>query len=88
MTGQTRMKTIDDVLVSFHGGGKLKQGTSSPNFPYAPVFPNNPVLAPQQVRGSLAWPDMPMRMEPRAPGSLSLSQDAPQEEADETTKQN
>jgi hypothetical protein len=47
------METMNKVLVSFHGGGKLKQGTSSPDLPHAPIFPANPVLAPYQVGGSL-----------------------------------
>jgi hypothetical protein len=33
------METREDVLVSFHGGGKLKQGTSNHDLPYAPIFP-------------------------------------------------
>jgi hypothetical protein len=33
------METMNKVLVSFHGGGKLKQGTSSPDLPHALVFP-------------------------------------------------
>jgi hypothetical protein len=39
------METMDDILVSVHGGGKLTQGTSNPDLPYAPIFPNHPVLA-------------------------------------------
>jgi hypothetical protein len=52
-TGQTRMETMDNLLVSFHGGGKLIQGTSRPDLPYTSIFPNHPVLAPHQVGGSL-----------------------------------
>jgi hypothetical protein len=81
------METMDNVLVSFHGRGKLIQGTSSPNLPHTPIFPNNPVLASHQVGGSLPWPDTPMGVESRAPGSLSLSQEAPQKKEIETTKQ-
>jgi hypothetical protein len=33
------METMDNVLVSFHGGGKLKQGTSNHDLPYSPIFP-------------------------------------------------
>ncbi len=87
LTGQTCMETMDNVLVSFHGRGKLKQGTSSPDLPHAPIFPNNPVLAPHQVGGSLPWPDAPMGVEPRVPDSLSLPQKAPQKEESKTTKQ-
>jgi hypothetical protein len=47
------METMDDVLVSFHGGGKLKQGTSNHDLPYSAIFPNYPVLAPHQAGGSL-----------------------------------
>jgi hypothetical protein len=49
LTGQTRMETMDDVLVRFHGGGKLKQGTSNHDLPYSPIIPNHHVLAPHQV---------------------------------------
>jgi hypothetical protein len=80
------METIDNVLVSFHGGGKLKQGTSSPDLPHAPIFSNNPVLTPHQVDRSLPCPDAPMGVEPRVPDSPSLPQETPQEES-ETTKQ-
>ncbi len=34
------METMDNLLVSFHGRCKLKQGTSSPDLPYAPILPN------------------------------------------------
>jgi hypothetical protein len=47
------METMDDILVSFHGRGKLKQGTSSHDLPYAYIVPNHPVLAPHQVGRSL-----------------------------------
>ncbi len=87
LTGQTCIETVDNVLVSFHGGCKLKHGTSSPDFPHDPIIPNNPVLAPHQVGRSLPWPDMPMGVEPCAPDSLSLPQEAPQEEEGKTTKQ-
>ncbi len=53
LTGQTHMETMVDLLVSFHGRGKLKQGTSSPDLPYAPIFLSHPVLVPHQVGGSL-----------------------------------
>jgi hypothetical protein len=33
------METIDNVLVSFHGRGKLKQGTSNCDLHYSPFFP-------------------------------------------------
>ncbi len=36
-------KTMDDVLGSFHGGGKLKQGTSNHDLPYSPIITNHPV---------------------------------------------
>ncbi len=78
---------MDDILVSFHGGDKSKQGTSSPNLLHAPIFPDNPVLAPHQVGRSLPWPDAPTGVEPRAFVSPSLSQEAPQKEESETTKQ-
>jgi hypothetical protein len=65
----------------------LKQGTLSPDLHHAPIFPNNPVLAPHQVGGSLPWPDAPMGVEPRAPDSLSQPQEALQEEESETMKQ-
>jgi hypothetical protein len=81
------METMDNVLVSYHDGGKLKQGTSSPDIPHAPTFPNNPVLAPHQVGGSLPQPDTPMGVEPHAPDSLALPQEAPQEEESKMTKQ-
>jgi hypothetical protein len=87
LTGQTHMETMDNILISFHGGSKLKQDTSSPNLPHASIFPNNSVLAPHQVRRSIPWPDAPMGVEPRVPGSPSLSQEAPQEEESERTKQ-
>jgi hypothetical protein len=74
------METMDNVLASFHGGGKIKQGTSSPDLPHAPIFPNNPVLAPHQVGGSLPWPDAPIGVELCMPDSPSLPQEAPQEE--------
>jgi hypothetical protein len=61
------METIGNVLVSFHGRGKLKQVTSSPDLPHTPIFPDNPVLAPHHVGRSLPWPDASMGMEPRAP---------------------
>jgi hypothetical protein len=35
------METMDDVLVSFHGSGKLKQGTSNHHLPYSPIIPNH-----------------------------------------------
>jgi hypothetical protein len=79
------METMDNILVSFHGGGKLKQGTSSPDLPHTPIFPNNPVLTPHQVARSLPRPDVPMGVEPRVPDSPSLPQETPQEES-ETTK--
>jgi hypothetical protein len=85
--GQTCMETVDNVLLSFHGRDKLKQGTSSPDLPHAPIFPNNPVLAPHQVAGSLPWPDAPMGVEPDMLDSLSLPQEALQEEESKTTKQ-
>ncbi len=53
LTGQTRMETMEDVLVRFHGGGKFKQGTSNHALPYSPIFPNHPVLVPYHVGGSL-----------------------------------
>ncbi len=53
LTGQTCMENMDDVLVSFHGGGKFKQGTSHHDLPFYSVSPNHPVLAPHQVGGSL-----------------------------------
>jgi hypothetical protein len=53
MTSQTRMETMDNVLVSFHGGGKLKQGTSHHDLPFHSISPNHPVLAPHQVGGNL-----------------------------------
>jgi hypothetical protein len=81
------METMYNILVSFHGGGKLKQGTSSPDLPHAPIFPNNPVLALHQVGRSLPWPDAPMGVEPRAPHILSLPQEAPEEEESKMTKQ-
>jgi hypothetical protein len=37
------METMDKVLVSFHGGGKLKQGTSHHDLPFHSVSPNHPV---------------------------------------------
>jgi hypothetical protein len=46
MTSQTHMETMDDVLVSFHGGGKLKQGTSNHDLTFHSISPNHPVLAP------------------------------------------
>ncbi len=51
------METMDDILVSFHGGGKLKQGTSSHDLPYSHIIPNHHVLAPHQVGECLPWPD-------------------------------
>ncbi len=81
------METDDNVLVSFHGGCKLKQDTSSPDLPHAPIVPKNPVLAPHQVGRSLLWPEAPMGVEPRVPNSPSLPQEAPQEEESKTTKQ-
>jgi hypothetical protein len=74
------METVDKLLGSFHGGGKLKQGTSSPDLPHAPIFPNNLVLAPHQAGGSLPQPDAPMGVEPHMPDSPQLPQEAPQEE--------
>jgi hypothetical protein len=47
------METMDNVLVSFHGEGKLKKGTSNHDLPYSPIIPNHPVLAPHQIDGSL-----------------------------------
>jgi hypothetical protein len=46
------METMDNVLVSLYGGGKLKQDTSNPDLPCAPYLPNNPALAPHQVGGT------------------------------------
>jgi hypothetical protein len=81
------METVDSVLLSFHGKDKLKQGTSSPELPHAPIFPSNPVLASHQVGRSLPWPDAPMRLEPHAHGCPSLPQEALQEEESKMTKQ-
>jgi hypothetical protein len=53
LTGQTRMETIDNALVSFHGGGKLKQGTSNYDLPFSSTVPIHPVLDPHQVGGNL-----------------------------------
>jgi hypothetical protein len=47
---------MDNVLVSFHGGGKFEQGTSSPNLPYATFLPNNHGLALQQIGSGLSQP--------------------------------
>jgi hypothetical protein len=80
------MEIVDNLLVSFHGRGKLKQGTLSPDLPHAPIFPNNPVLAPHQVGGSFPRLDMPIGVEPRAHDSPSLPQEAPQKEESKTTK--
>jgi hypothetical protein len=82
------METMDNLLASFHGGGKLKQVTPSPYLPYASIFPNYPVLAPHQVGGSLTSPDTLLGVESRAPCSPSQPQEAPQEEESKTTKQN
>ncbi len=81
------METMDNILVSFHGGGKFEQGASSPDLPHAPIFPNNHVLALHKVGRRIPWPDMPMGAEPCPPHSLSLPQEAPQEEEGKTTKQ-
>jgi hypothetical protein len=54
LTGQTRMETMGDVLVSFHCRGKLKQGTSNHDLPFHYTVPNHPVLAPHQVGGNLS----------------------------------
>jgi hypothetical protein len=43
------METMDNLLVSFHGEGELKQGISSPDLPYAHVFPKHCILASHQV---------------------------------------
>ncbi len=44
---------MNDILVSFHGGGKLKQGTPNLDLPYSPIFPNHHVLASHQAGGGL-----------------------------------
>jgi hypothetical protein len=61
------METMDDILVGFHGEGKLKQGILSLDLPHAPIFFNNPVLAAHQVGRSLPCSDAPMGVEPHAP---------------------
>jgi hypothetical protein len=76
------METMDNVLVSFHGGGKLKQGTSNHDLPYSPIIPNHHVLAPHQVGKCLPWL---MGVESLSAGSLSPPQEAPQEEESRTT---
>jgi hypothetical protein len=74
------METMDNILVSFHGGGKLKQGTSNHDLPFSSTVPNHPVLPPHQVGGNLPQPDALMGVEPRPPWGLSLPQEAPQKE--------
>jgi hypothetical protein len=87
LTGQTRMETMGNLMVSFHGGGKLKKDTSDPDLPYAHIFPNHCILTPHQVGTSLPQPGAPLGMEPRLPCGLSPPQEAPQEEESKTTKQ-
>jgi hypothetical protein len=81
------METMDDVLVSFHGEGKLKQGTSNHDLPFSSTVPNHPVLAPHQVGGNLPQPDALMGVEPCPPRGLSLPQEALQKEEGKVTKQ-
>jgi hypothetical protein len=52
-TFQTRMETMDNVLVSFNGKGKFEQVTSSPNLPYATFLHNKHGLALHQISGGL-----------------------------------
>ncbi len=47
------MEIMDNLLVSLHGRGKLKEDTSSHDLPYTHVFPNHRILAPHQVGRSL-----------------------------------
>jgi hypothetical protein len=53
LTGQTRMENMGILLVSFNGGGKHKQGTSSPDLSYGHVFPHHYILASHQIGRSL-----------------------------------
>jgi hypothetical protein len=79
------METMDNVLVSFHGRGKLKQGTLNHDLPYSPIIPNHHVLAPHQVDECLPQPDVPIGVESLLAGGLSSPQEAPQEEESELT---
>jgi hypothetical protein len=81
------METMDNVLVSFHGRGRLKQGTSNHDLPFSSTVPNHPVLAPHQVGGNLPRPDALMGVEPHLPCNPSLPQEAPQKEEGKTIKQ-
>jgi hypothetical protein len=47
------METMDNILVSFHGEGKLKQGTPIHDLLFHSTVPNHPVLDPHQIGGNL-----------------------------------
>jgi hypothetical protein len=81
------MKTMDNVLVSFHGRGKFEQGTSSPILPYAIFLSNYRGLALHQIGRGLPQPHMLVGVEPHSPYGPPLSLEAPQEEEDNAAKQ-